>query len=122
MARFTVKASDVCGTQVENWEGENLGTITDIMIDKRDGDIAYLVLSYPGDYGRQWPNKRFAVPFDAIAMKEIPTGVDYILNVDQQFLEQSPGFDARDWPDFADERFTSVIKDYYKEVSVNLMV
>lgn len=121
MSRFTVKASDVCGTHVENWEGENLGTITDIMIDKHEGDITYLVLSYPGDYGRTWPNKRFAVPFEAIGMKVFPPDGQYILNVDQAFLERSPGFDIDNWPDFADPAFLTVLKDYYKEVKVNLV-
>jgi sporulation protein YlmC with PRC-barrel domain len=120
MSRHTVKASNVCGTHVENWEGENLGIITDIMIDKRDGRITYLVLSYPGDYGRLWPNKRFAVPFEAIAMRESKVPVEYILNVDQAFLEKSPGFDIDNWPDFANPAFISVIKDYYRDVSLNV--
>lgn len=121
MSRHTVKASTICGTHVENWEGENLGTITDIMIDKHDGDITYLVLSYPGDYGRTWPNKRFAVPFESIGMKVLPSDGQYILNVDQTFLENSPGFDIDNWPDFADPAFHTVLKDYYKEVKVNLV-
>ena len=121
MTQYSVSAKTIIGTHVENWEGENLGNITDVMIDKRDGDVSYLVLSYPGDYGLRYPNKRFAVPFEAIAMKKMGREVEYILNVDQAFLERSPGFDANDWPDFADPKFTSSIKDYYKDVSVDIM-
>lgn len=120
-SRHTIAATRIMGTHVENWEGENLGNITNIMIDKYDGEVSYLVLSYPGDYGRRFPNKRFAVPFEALAMKSLPTGCEYILNVDQQFLEKSPGFDEENWPDFADPKFLSVLKDYYKEVTVNIM-
>lgn len=123
MGRFTVSAAAIIGTHVENWEGENLGNITDIMLEKQEGDIAYLVLSYPGDYGRRYPNKRFAVPFEAIARKIMDgSRAEYVIDVDQQFLENAPGYDVSNPPDFADERFTNILKDYYKNVSVDIRV
>lgn len=122
MGHQTVPATLIVGTHVENWDGENLGNITDVMINKRDGEVSYLVLSYPGEFGRRYPNKRFAVPFESIAMKNTGRDVEYILNVDQQFLEKAPGFSCENWPDFADQRFTSVLKDYYKDVSIDIRV
>jgi len=122
MTYFTVKASTIVGTRVENWEGEDIGRIEEVMIDKRHGDVAYLVLSYPGTFGAEYLNKYFAVPFDAIAMRDVGGGLDYILNVDEAFLRRAPGFNTSDWPDFADTAFRSVIKDYYKDVSVDLVV
>lgn len=117
-----VKATDIVSTHVENWEGENLGNITDVVLDKRDGELLYLVLSYPGDYGRQYPNKRFAVPFESIAMRKLSNHeVEYILDVNQEFLKQSPGFEKDNWPNFADERFIRDLKEYYKDVSVNIL-
>lgn len=123
MGRFTVSAKSVIGTHVENWEGENLGNITDIMLEKEDGEIAYLELSYPGDYGRRYPNKRFAVPFEAIA-KKIMDGksAEYIMDVQEEFLQQAPGYDTSNPPDFADKRFGDLLKDYYKNVSVDIRV
>ena len=123
MTKYCVAATTIIGTHVENWEGENLGNITEVMIDKQDGEVSYLVLSYPGDYSRRWPNKRFAVPFTSIAMKQVPGDkVEYILNVQQDFLELCPGFDMNDWPDFADSKFITDLKDYYKDVSVDIRV
>jgi sporulation protein YlmC with PRC-barrel domain len=117
----TVPATKIMGTHVENWEGENLGTVTDVMVNKMDGDVAYLVLSYPGDYGILWPTKRFAVPFESIAMRTERGSVEYILNVDQAFLEKAPGFDMNDWPDFADQKFCGSIHHYYKDVKLNMV-
>lgn len=123
MGKYTVNGKTIIGTHVENWEGENLGNITDLMLDKRDGDLVYLVLSYPGEYGRQHPNKRFAVPFEAIAKKITDDGhAEYIMNVDEEFLKKAPGYDTGNPPDFADERFTNIIKEYYKDVSVDILV
>ena len=120
MTHHALRASTIVGTHVENWEGEKLGLISEIMINKRDGAVAYLVLSYPGEYGVSYPNKRFAVPFDAIAMKTFAHTVEYILNVTEDFLRHAPGFDHHDWPDFANPQFHSVLKDYYKDVSVDI--
>lgn len=123
MGEQTLAATKVVGTHVENWDGENLGVITDIMINKYHGEVAYLVLSYPGEYGQRFPDKRFAVPFESIARQKKPDGTcEYIINVEPEFLQQAPGFESNDSPDFADERFTSVIKDFYKDVSVDIRV
>ncbi len=122
MPHHTIRASTICGTHVENWEGEHLGVISDVMIDKLHGDVAYFVLSYPDNFGPDYLQKRFAVPFESIAMKTSVSDVDYILNVDEDFLRKAPGFDNANWPDFGDEAFRSVLKDYYKDVSVDIRV
>lgn len=118
-----VPSTKIIGTHVENWDGENMGNIVDIMIDKQLGDLLYLVLSYPGEYGKRYPNKRFAVPFEAIAMRKMGKGnIEYIIDVQQEFLEKAPGFDCHNPPDFADERFVKELKEYYKDVSVDIRV
>lgn len=123
MGEQTLAATKVVGTHVENWDGEHLGIISDIMFNKYSGELAYLVLSYPGEYGARYPDKRFAVPFEAIARQKKPDGTcEYILSVEPQFLQSAPGFREGDSPDFADERFTGVIKDFYKNVSVDIRV
>lgn len=123
MGEQTLAATKIVGTHVENWNGDNLGIITDVMINKYDGDVAYLVLSYPGEYGQRFPDKRFAVPFEAIARRKMPDGTcEYLLDVDEAFLQNAPGFSAGDSPDFADERFAKVLKDFYKDVSVDIRV
>lgn len=121
MGIHTIRATDIVGTHVENWARENMGTITDIMIDKQSGEVAYLVLSYPGLFGQRYPNKRFAIPFGSI-VRYLRGGVlQYILNADQAFLEKSPGFDIDNWPDFADPKFDTTMKDYYKDISLDIM-
>ena len=40
-----VKASEITGTKVKNLAGENLGEITEIVIDKGQGKVSYIVLS-----------------------------------------------------------------------------
>jgi uncharacterized protein YrrD len=40
-----ISASKVTGTNVYNPAGEHLGTVYDVMLDKRSGKIAYAVMS-----------------------------------------------------------------------------
>lgn len=123
MGEQTLAATKVVGTHVENWDGENLGIISDVMFSKYTGELSYLELSYPGEYGQRFPHKRFAVPFEAIARQKKPDGTcEYIIDVQPEFLQQAPGYSKHDSPDFADERFTQVIKDFYKNVSVDIRV
>lgn len=121
MSHRAVRASQIVGTHVANWDGEHLGIIEEVMVDKLEGNVAYLVLSYPGTWGADFLNKFFAVPFEAIAIKHVVEDVEYILNVNEDFLRRAPGFDKSDWPDFADPKFNSVLKDYYKDVKLDLV-
>jgi hypothetical protein len=46
-----ISASKVTGTNVYNPAGEHLGTVYDVMLDKRSGKIAYAVRSFGGFLG-----------------------------------------------------------------------
>jgi uncharacterized protein YrrD len=46
-----ISASKVTGTEVYNTDGDHLGHIQDVMVDKRSGKIAYAVMSFGGFLG-----------------------------------------------------------------------
>ena len=46
-----ISASKVTGTNVYNTDGDQLGEIHDVMLDKRSGKIAYAVMSFGGLLG-----------------------------------------------------------------------
>jgi sporulation protein YlmC with PRC-barrel domain len=46
-----ISASKVTGTNVYNIEGDLLGEIHDVMLDKRSGRIAYAIMSFGGFLG-----------------------------------------------------------------------
>jgi sporulation protein YlmC with PRC-barrel domain len=46
-----VRASNVTGTTVYNTQGENIGSIDDIVIGKRDGRVKYAIMSFGGFLG-----------------------------------------------------------------------
>ena len=105
-----LSATSIVGDNVRNRQGEDLGTIEDLMIDLTDGGTRYAVVSFGGVLGVG--NKLFAVPFDAF---EVDTADEcFVLDVDKQRLENAPGFDKDDWPDFADPSFADSVQSYYR--------
>ncbi len=113
-----VGATTIIGTKVLNHQDNELGKIEEVMIDLPAAKILYLVLSYGGVFGTTMADKRFAVPVDAFLIRhgEEENNVTYILDVKKEFLQNAPGFDKGDYPDFADPRFTRKIHDYYTAV------
>jgi hypothetical protein len=104
-----LSASTLCGDAVTNAVGEDLGRIEELMIDLSSGRVAYAVLSFGGFLGIG--DKLFAVPFGAL---RLDTGRKcFVLDVPREKLENAPGFDKNDWPDFADPSFGDEVYGYY---------
>jgi hypothetical protein len=104
-----VRSCDVKGVDVKNRQNESLGEIEEIMIDKIQGKVAYLVLSFGGFLGMG--DKLFAMPwhiFDYDAAEDC-----FRINVSKEKLENSPGFDKDHWPDSSDAYWTSTVTKHY---------
>jgi hypothetical protein len=113
MTRETTRliASDkVEGTAVRRSDGEKLGTIKRVMIDKLSGKVAYAVMTFGGFLGIG--DEYRALPWSMLRYNE---GLDaYELNVNDDQLRRAPaletgwesGMIARDW-----ERN---VHDYYR--------
>ena len=105
-----VSASKIIGEAVVNRQNENLGKIHELVIDAKDGRLAYAVLSFGGFMGMG--NKLFAMPWRAFEFANPANKL--ILNVDKEKLEVAPGFDQdAHWPDFADRTWGKGLHHYY---------
>lgn len=105
-----VSASKIIGEAVVNRQNEDLGKIHELVIDAKEGRLAYAVLSFGGFMGMG--NKLFALPWKAFEFST--TENKLILNVDKEKLKAAPGFDQdAKWPDFADRTWGSSIYNYY---------
>ncbi|MCB0412176.1 MAG: PRC-barrel domain-containing protein [Bdellovibrionales bacterium] len=103
--------------RVRNRKGEDIGKIEEFMIDIQSGKIEYAVLSFGGFLGMG--NKLFAIPWKALGLYEDEK--TFLMDVDKELLERSPGFSRNDWPDFADHSFLDHIDRYYgRNVSSDL--
>ena len=109
MTTRLLSASSITGDPVVNANGDDLGSIKDLMVETESGKIAYAVLSFGGLLG--FGDKLFAIPFEKFTIDFAQKRM--VLNVDQEQLENGPGFDKNDWPDFADPTFRSSVDIYY---------
>ena len=104
-----LSAGTLTGDRVRNAEGEDLGKIEEIMLDYKNGRIAYAVLSFGGFLGLG--DKLFAIPWNAL---ELNTDEHkFILNVDKDKLDTAEGFDKDNWPDMTNPQWGSKIYSHY---------
>ncbi len=89
------KASKLIGMQVRNSKNENLGKISDLVLDQKSGKVAYAAMSIGGVLGVG--DKLVAVPFEAFTPNPGQDGL--VLNIEKQRLQQAPGFSQNNWPD-----------------------
>jgi len=64
IARQLVRTDDVIGVNVKNLQGEDIGEVKEIMLDKVSGEVEYVVLSYGGFLGMR--DKLFALPWGVL--------------------------------------------------------
>lgn len=106
-----VKTSEVIGVDVYNLEGEKLGEVEEIMLDKQDGNVRYAVLSFGGFLGMG--EKLFALPWKALTYDVSKEG--FTLKIDKEKLKNAPGFDKDHWPDVEDRVWREEIFKFYDQ-------
>lgn len=104
-----VTSSDkVEGTTVYNGNGDKLGSIDDLMIDKRSGQVRYAVLEFGGFLGMG--TDRYPLPW---GMLKYDTNLDgYVVPIDKAALDKAPRYAAGNTPDYSDD-YGRTVYDYY---------
>jgi len=104
-----IRGNTFIGADVQNPQGQNLGDIKDIVIDRTSGRMAYAVVSFGGFLGMG--EKLFAVPWGAFSQKADKD--TFVLDVDKERLKNAPGFDAHNWPQMASREWVTSLYSYY---------
>lgn len=104
-----IAASKVRGTDVYDEKGNSLGSIYDVMLNKREGSVAYAVLSFGGFLGIG--NKYHPLPWNKLRYSEELNG--YIVDVNKATLEGAPAYGEGDAPDWSQPEYGKSIDDYY---------
>ena len=105
-----VKGNTFIGADVENPQGQNLGDIKDIVIDRASGRIAYAVVSFGGFLGMG--EKLFAVPWGAFSQPNANKD-KLVLAVDKERLKNAPGFEQHNWPQMTSREWVTGLYSYY---------
>ena len=107
-----IASTRVEGTAVYNAAGDKLGSIDDLMIDKRSGQVRYAVLEFGGFLGIG--TDRYPLPWDLL---KYDTSLDgYVVPLDKGKLEGAPRYAASDVPEYTAD-YGRRVNNFY-EISV----
>ncbi|NTY36551.1 PRC-barrel domain-containing protein [Burkholderia diffusa] len=97
------------GDRVLTADSDDIGKITDIMLDVRSGRIAYAVVASRGVRGSG--DKLLAVPWNVL-MLDVERKC-FVLPVATERVREAPGFDHDCWPAMADPNWAEALHAFY---------
>ncbi|MCO6419773.1 PRC-barrel domain-containing protein [Siccirubricoccus sp. KC 17139] len=104
-----IAAEKVSGTPVFDLEGNSLGHVETVMLDKRAGRVAYAVLAFGGFLG--FGEKLYPLPWSVLTYDVALGG--YRVGLDKAKLESGPSFTAAEAPDWGDRAWGERLHTHY---------
>jgi hypothetical protein len=105
-----ISAAKVTGTSVHNTDGDLLGEIHDVMLDKRSGKIAYAVMSFGGFLGIG--ERYHPLPWGTLKYDTRQGG--YVVGIAIDQLKGAPTYAANEAPAWGDRAYETRLHEYYK--------
>ena len=108
LSHDVITSDRVEGTSVYNENGDKLGSIDYLVIDKRSGQVRYAALEFGGFLGMG--TDRYPLPW---SMLKYDTGLDgYVVPLKKEQLDQAPKYGQSEAPEYTDE-YGRKVYDYY---------
>lgn len=104
-----ILATKVRGTDVYNPDGDHLGHIDDIVLDKMSGHAKYAIMSFGGFLGLG--ENFYPLPWQSLAYDQGLGG--YVVNVDREQLKAAPSYEPTRAPDWNDADYGRRLEAYY---------
>jgi hypothetical protein len=104
-----ISSDKVEGTDVYSRSGDHLGTVRDVMINKRTGQVEYAVMSFGGFLGIG--EDYHPLPWRMLTYDTSLGG--YVVDVDRERLDRAPRYTSTTMPDWSDRTYRSRIDEYW---------
>jgi hypothetical protein len=98
--RNLISANKVVGTAVYNRQGEHLGSVYGLMLNKLNGQVAYAIMSFGGFLGMG--ESYHPLPWRVLTYDTQQNG--YIVDLDRDRLEKAPSYTAATEPEWIRDR------------------
>lgn len=108
LASPVISSDRVNGTNVYNPNGEKLGSIDSLMIDKLSGRVRYAVMEFGGFLGIG--SDLYPLPWDSL--KYEPSKGGYVVSVTKERLENAPRYEGGTYPEYNDD-YGRRVYDHY---------
>lgn len=103
-----ISSDKVEGTSVYNAAGDKLGSVDDLVIDKRTGQVRYAVLEFGGFLGMG--TDRYPLPWNMLKYDSSKEG--YIVPLDKAKLDNAPHYADGDLPEYTTD-YNTKVNGYY---------
>ena len=107
-----ISSDKVEGTAVYDRNGNKLGTVSNVMLDKRSGQVAYAVLSFGGFLGMG--SSCHPLPWNQLTYDSNQGG--YVVDLTKEQLEAAPTYSAANEARWDDPAYGRKIDEYYTSV------
>ena len=107
-----ISSERVTGTSVYNREGDKLGSVEAMMIDKMSGQVRFVVMSFGGFLGMG--EKYHQLPWDGLSYDLEQEG--YVVNLSRDDLNAAPTYSRDEIDSFDYGNRSSSIDDYYGNI------
>ncbi|NUB12808.1 hypothetical protein GAY28_08855 [Azospirillum brasilense] len=104
-----VAADDLSKAKLHNASGEEMGSISELVVDPNTGRVAYAVVEAGGFLGLG--ERNFPVPWALVQPAQAGDG--YVLNVTKDRLTAAPQFTRSNRPDMSDRQWAVALHTYY---------
>ncbi len=104
-----IRATAVTGTDVYNGEGEHLGHIDDVVLNKFDGKATFAIMSFGGFLGIG--EDYHPLPWQSLTYD--PEREGYVVNVSRSQIEGAPTYRRGEEPDWNDPAYCDRLRGYY---------
>lgn len=104
-----IGSDKVEGTAVYRSDGDRVGTIDRVMLDKRSGNVAYAVMSFGGFLGIG--SDHYPIPWSLLTYNERLGG--YEVNITEDQLKRAPKFRSDESWEYEDRSHESALYSYY---------
>lgn len=108
MGNPVISSEKVEGTAVYNPNGDKLGSIDDLVIDKRSGMVRYAALEFGGFLGMG--TERYPLPWSLLTYDTKLDG--YVVPLSKEQLDKAPRYTDPQRPEYTDD-YGRRVHDYY---------
>ncbi|WP_291202671.1 PRC-barrel domain-containing protein [Hyphomonas sp.] len=105
-----ISSSRVEGTAVFNLDGEKLGTVDSVMIDRSTGHVVYAVMAFGGFL--RMGEKRHPMPWKTMVYDKQREG--YVVSLSRVDLEAAPHMEANEFGRLDDRDYEETVYTHYK--------
>ncbi len=103
------RVSKIIGSDVRNLQGEKVGDIKDIVLD-RQGAVSYAIVATGGFLGLG--DRLHAVPWSAL--RSVPGRDHRLLDIDKERLKRAPSFEPDKWPNVVEEGWSNTNRRFFE--------